>query len=108
MAHHSSDDPMKNPAMESLRKLMQEDKVRELLGSSAAFGPTGRYPEGKIAPNDEGEIRFGVARDGDKVLVDFGTPVHSIGMTRDQARDFGVLLIRRAGFSVRVGFGDEE
>ena len=98
MAHHSTYKPFENQTM---RKLMEDSNaLRE------PFGPTGKHPEGKIAPNDEGEIRFGVARDGDKVLVDFGSPVHSLGMTREQARDFGRLLITRAGYSCRIGFED--
>lgn len=104
MAHHSSDDPFQSKAMEELLKVVSDDTLRKQLESAVAFGPTDRYPEGKYSPNDEGEIRFGIARDGDKVLVDFGAPVHSLGMTREQARDFGRMLITKAGFTCRIGF----
>lgn len=67
---------------------------------TAAFlqqpGPTGRFPEGKLTANDEGEIAFAVGTLKGKVVLNFGTPVASIGMTPSQARLLANDLFRRA------------
>lgn len=60
------------------------------------FGATGRYPLGSVAPQDEGELRFGLAAHSGRVLVDFGKPVHSLGLDADQADGFALLLIKKA------------
>lgn len=49
------------------------------------LGPTGRFPEGRLNGNDEGEIRFAIRSCGGKLIMDFGTPVAWIGMGRSQA-----------------------
>lgn len=61
------------------------------------FGATGKFPDGKLVPHDEGEIRFGVTHKGGKVIIDFGEPVHWIGMTPDQAKLLAASLITRSG-----------
>lgn len=95
MAHHSSDDPPFGKRQDQFRKIMEKEQVAELAQS--LYGPTGRYPEGRMNERDEGEIQFGVTAHDGKVLVDFGTPVRSIGMTPEQACELGRLLITRAG-----------
>jgi hypothetical protein len=69
------------------------------------IGPTDRYPDGRLSPDDEGELRFGVTEHGGKVIVDFGTPVHSLGLTKAQACDLGRLLITRAGYKLHIEIG---
>jgi hypothetical protein len=41
------------------------------------MGPTGKFPQGKVHANDEGELVIGVAADvaHGQVVVNFGTPV---------------------------------
>ena len=48
-------------------------------------------------PDDEGEIRFAVAADTEagKVLIDFGKPVRSLGMTAEQAQGLVDLLQKK-------------
>jgi hypothetical protein len=72
MAHHNFD---------------HRDAIREqLLGLN--LGATGQYPEGRYGPHDEGEIKFAVAADApnQKVLIEFGKPVRSLGMNAEQAQ----------------------
>lgn len=60
-------------------------------------GATGRFPEGKLNPGDEGELRLAVGREGDKIIIAFGKPVAWIGMTPKEAAELAGLLLRHAG-----------
>jgi hypothetical protein len=62
------------------------------------FGPTGRFPNGKLNERDEGELLMGVATDKDKhiVLLNFGKPISWIGLTPEIAIILGQTLIRKA------------
>lgn len=51
-------------------------------------GPTGEYPQGKLSPDDNGEIAVTITRDDSgNVIMRFGTPVDWLGFDRDSARD---------------------
>lgn len=82
MAHHGSvpSDKVKQflKMQEKLESKLRERRVEPL-------GKTSRYPEGKILPEDEGEIRIGFGVKDGKVIIDFGGPVAWIGMTPQQA-----------------------
>ncbi len=56
------------------------------------FGPTGKFPRGKLNADDEGEIQFGITNDGDTVIVQFGQPTAWVGMTAEQAESFADSL----------------
>jgi hypothetical protein len=62
------------------------------------FGATGRYPEGKLNEDDEGELTFGLARDPDTgyVHINFGTPVGWLVLPPDQAIVFAEAIIKKA------------
>lgn len=64
--------------------------------STESIGPTGKFPHGKIAPNDGGELNVSVGTVGDKVEVQFGTWVNWLGMTADQARTLAAGLVEAA------------
>ena len=90
MAHHIP--PFEDePSIELL-------ELREKLGVPEGLGATGDFPDGKLCPEDEGEIRFAVAADKDAGLVhlDFGKPVTFMSMTVKQAADLGQLLNDKA------------
>jgi hypothetical protein len=59
------------------------------------MGATGEYPDGAIHENDEGELRFRMAVDpmNQAVIVDFGKPVHSLGMKPNQARRWAAAIV---------------
>lgn len=61
------------------------------------LGATGKFPEGKIAPADEGETRFavGARRDG-IVILNFGSPVSWLGMDVVRARMLATSLRKQA------------
>lgn len=82
MAHHEPEQSRE------IEKLLQN------LGLEA--GPTGKFPEGKITEHDEGEIKFAVTVYKGKVVVNFGTPVASLGMLPEQAKVLARTLLRCA------------
>ena len=61
-----------------------------------SIGATGEFPDGKIHPDDEGEIRLGVADDGTYVLINFGTPVAFLAFPPRIARDLAKSLLEHA------------
>ena len=67
-------------------------------GKSVELGATGKFPKGKLGPNDEGEIRMGVGVDekSNTVIVEFGTPVTWLGLPKMQALALGNHLITQA------------
>ena len=73
-----------------LSDVTKQTQIEQLLG------PTGRFPGGKLTPNDEGEIAFAVVVMEDKVLINFGAPIASLGLTAKQARRLAALLRRQA------------
>jgi hypothetical protein len=62
------------------------------------FGATGRFPQGQLSDDDEGELRMGVAWDrlAGVVRVAFGKPIEWIGLPPPDAIALGELLIKRA------------
>ncbi len=70
--------------------------MRKPSRSSAEFGATGRRPLGQVAPHDEGELRFGIASDSGRVLINFGKPVHSLGLDASQAEMLAETLVLHA------------
>lgn len=62
------------------------------------LGATGQFPYGKLNPNDEGELRLAVAGDRrtETVYIEFGKPVHSIGMRPEEAEAFAETLLKQA------------
>ena len=50
-------------------------------------GPTGRYPEGKIREDDQGEVKLQVFVQEDKVIINFGTKLSWVAFTEQQAED---------------------
>lgn len=95
MAHHGPnpfEDFDKQPEYQRRRELM-----RELLSSTVDFkGALGDFPQGQLTKDDEGSIRFAIGEKGGKVVIDFGTPVHWLGMTPQQAADFASAVLKRA------------
>lgn len=79
MAHHSSFPP--------------NDDLRRIFGDAPEkLGATGKFPLGKLTPEDEGEIAIGFARHDGKVIVDFGKPTAWIGFTPEQADEIADKL----------------
>jgi hypothetical protein len=60
------------------------------------FGATGRFPEGKITEDDEGELKLGIAYDpySKNVIIRFGKPVAWTGMPVNNAREFAMAILK--------------
>lgn len=87
MAHHA-DQPFNSEDNEFLKPFANQLK--------SPLGPTGKYPEGKIADNDEGELKLGITTLKGKIIMDFGKPIHTIGFTKEQAINIANVLFERA------------
>ncbi|MCC8945970.1 hypothetical protein H8A97_12895 [Bradyrhizobium sp. Arg62] len=96
MSHHGSE-PFDGIPEDPERKIARNKLMRDLLSSATNFkGALGDFPEGQLTKTDEGAIQFAIGEKDGKVVVDFGTPVHWLGMTPQQAADFASLLLKRA------------
>lgn len=60
------------------------------------LGATGRYPLGKVSPDDEGELNIAVFLIKGQVRIEFGKPVAWISMPASRAKDFAELILRHA------------
>lgn len=58
------------------------------------IGPTGKFPHGKVADDDEGEIRIAVGAKDGTVFMNFGVPVLWIGLSPEDAVNVGEALIK--------------
>lgn len=62
------------------------------------LGGTGRFPDGKMHPGDQGELRFAVAKDSrGNVHIDFGKDVSWLALPPESAIQLGKLLLTHAG-----------
>ena len=76
-------------------------------GNPLGLGATGKFPEGKLNPSDEGELKFAVAGlpDGQGVKIEFGKPVAWLVLPQSLAIELGKLLMLKAGAkSVEIKF----
>lgn len=98
MAHHGPnpfdgerDDP------EAFKKATaRNERIRQFLDTTGFRGALGDFPEGQLTKQDEGAIQFAIGCQGDKVVLDFGTSVHWVGMTAQQAADLASSLLNKA------------
>lgn len=61
------------------------------------IGPTGKYPQGKILPDDFGELKLAVSSWRGEVRIDFGVPVSWFTLPPDTAREFANTILKYAG-----------
>lgn len=96
MSHHGSDPLMDEKNNEIINRVLglpniqAQDKIK--------LGATGKFPEGKLNENDEGEIALGIAADKDnkKIIMNFGKPTAWIGFNVEQALNIANTLIKKA------------
>ena len=60
------------------------------------IGPTGKFPEGKLTEDDEGELAISVGHENGRVVIKFGKPVSWIGFRADQGKQLGQIIIDHA------------
>lgn len=98
MGHHAGQ-PFNDFDNEESKKLFEELRLKGLsdqLKNPLDLGPTGKYPDGKIADNDEGEIKIGITTMKERIVIDFGKPIHTVGFEADQALSIASVLVKRA------------
>lgn len=61
-----------------------------------APGPTGRFPQGKISNDDEGETAIAMLADGTQVRLEFRQPMRWVSMGATDAREFAMKLLALA------------
>lgn len=88
MAHHWSQQFENQMSKEELEKLFQKDETQP--------GATGRFPDGKLDPMDEGELRLRIGVIQGRIVMEFGKSIASIGFTKSQALEIGQILIDKA------------
>lgn len=80
--------------MEAIQK--RNALMRDLLNTTGFRGALGEFPEGKMTKDDEGAIQFALGAKDGKVVLDFGSSVHWVGMTPQQAADLASALMKKA------------
>ena len=98
MSNHSSDfDETMGAKLfrEQLKKKVTTEDLAEEF-RRLHLGATKRFPDGKLTPQDDGELAFAVGHTDGKVVIDFGTPTSWIGMPPQTAVDLAKLLIAHA------------
>ena len=70
--------------------------LKDFFDEEEKFGSTGKFPDGKLVPSDEGEIAFGVTHKNGKVIMNFGKPVTWVGYGPAQATELAGLLRKHA------------
>lgn len=100
MSNHGYDDnELPDFLREQLRvtQVSPQEAMRMLYQGKEKLGATGRFPLGKLTPDDEGEIQFAVAADPQTrtVILDFGKPVVWIGIPREDAQKLAEMLMEK-------------
>ena len=73
-----------------------DPRIMQALEEAKAFGATGKFPEGKLSKDDEGELQFGITNANGQVIINFGNPVAWLGMLPHQAITIADALTRHA------------
>jgi hypothetical protein len=60
------------------------------------LGATGKFPEGKLNDDDEGELQASIRTEGKNVIIDFGKPVAWLALPKEDAIASGMSLIKHA------------
>ena len=85
MAHHGSN-PFESSA--ELRNDISHKRMQEIIGA------TGRFPEGKLNEEDEGEIKMEIAIEKNAIVIKFGKTVSWVGFNPQQARNIAQSLMK--------------
>lgn len=100
MAHHGTEDPFAKQHMDELNKLKtttQNNFLHEQMKNmQEMLGATNQFPDGKITPDDEGEIRFAMTVYDGKLIINFGKkPITWVGLTKEQVQELIDYLTKK-------------
>lgn len=62
------------------------------------LGHTGEHPDGQLTADDEGELVFEVGDYEGRVVLNFAAPIHTLGLTAEQAEFLADCLRERATY----------
>lgn len=108
MAHHGSNplegfnsEELAKMGMDEFRKTMPKEQAQRINDTISdalkdKLGATGKFPDGKINEADEGEIMVAIVGIEDRVVINFGKPVHWVGFTKEQAVQIAASLIKHS------------
>ncbi len=104
MAHHGTgpfDDFNNERFADQWKKSMpadQADRIDAAIKKSpmSDLGATNKFPDGKLNDTDEGEIMVGITSVEDRVVINFGKPVHWVGFTKEQAKQIAESLLKHS------------
>lgn len=60
------------------------------------LGPTNNFPDGKIHESDEGELQMAIGIYENNVIIEFGTPVKWLGLSKEDTLNLAQKLIDNA------------
>ena len=60
------------------------------------IGATNKFPQGKLNPSDEGELKFAIGIEKDKIILNFSKELSWIGLDKITATKLGEVLIDTA------------
>ena len=60
------------------------------------LGATGKFPDGKLCPEDEGELALKVSCGAGIVKIDFGKKVRWIALPPADAANFAMMIVAHA------------
>lgn len=70
--------------------------MKDPTGKTPRLGATGEFPQGKLVPEDEGELQLAIAEVEGRVVINFGKPISWIGMRPEEARMLANMLLLKA------------
>ena len=94
MAHHGSQDFSDMAKYQDMINKQYKDGKNPFKAfvEHVGLGATGNFPDGKIDPNDEGEIRFAMTISDGKLIINFGKPIVWVGLTKENVNDLITYL----------------
>ena len=70
------------------------------MAEDPKLGPTGKFPEGKLNENDEGELKLMISHDEQNLRLDFGKPIAWCAMPKAQALQFAFAILEHCGVKI--------
>lgn len=63
--------------------------------SDNQLGATGRFPEGKLNEQDRGELRLAIGTQNGKLVIDFGTYLSWVALSKEEVIGFIEVLQKK-------------
>jgi hypothetical protein len=94
MAHHGSQDFSDMAKYQDMinKQYKNGENLFKAFAERVGLGATENFPDGKIDPSDEGEIRFAMTISDGKLIMNFGKPTVWVGLTKENVNDLVAYL----------------